>query len=187
MEIDCVEKRIELGIKPDQTVFVTVGELIDRKNHDILIDAMKKLNKSDTVLLIAGAGENMDKLQIRIENEGLKNSVRLLGYRSDIKELLKASDCFVFPSFQEGLPGALMEAMASGLPCIASNIRGNTDALDDSPFMFAPNDCDRLVLLMEKMLDSDVRYAEAEKNKERVQKFDIPEAINAYKKIYDGL
>lgn len=187
VEIDCVEKRIELGIKPDQTVFVTVGELIDRKNHDILIDAMKKLNKSDTVLLIAGAGENMDKLQIRIENEGLKNSVRLLGYRSDIKELLKASDCFVFPSFQEGLPGALMEAMASGLPCIASNIRGNTDALDDSPFMFAPNDCDRLVLLMEKMLDSDVRYAEAEKNKERVRKFDIPEAINAYKKIYDGL
>lgn len=85
VEIDCVEKRIELGIKPDQTVFVTVGELIDRKNHDILIDAMKKLNKSDTVLLIAGAGENMDKLQIRIENEGLKNSVRLLGYRSDIK------------------------------------------------------------------------------------------------------
>lgn len=187
VEIDCVEKRIELGIKPDQTVFVTVGELIDRKNHDILIDAMKKLNKSDTVLLIAGAGENMDKLQIRIENEGLKNSVRLLGYRSDIRELLKASDCFVFPSFQEGLPGALMETMASGLPCIASNIRGNTDALDDSPFMFAPNDCDRLVLLMEKMLDSDVRYVEAEKNKERVRKFDIPEAINAYKKIYDGL
>lgn len=80
-----------------------------------------------------------------------------------------------------------MEAMASGLPCIASNIRGNTDALDDSPFMFDPNDCDRLVLLMEKMLDSDVRYVEAEKNKERVRKFDILEAIKAYKKIYDGL
>lgn len=187
VEVDRSQKRAELGVKPDQTVFITVGELIDRKNHDILIDAMKKLNKSDTVLLIAGAGENMNKLQSKIDSEGLQSTVKLLGYRTDVKELLKASDCFVFSSFQEGLPGALMEAMASGLPCVASNIRGNTDALGDSPFMFAPNDCDQLVLHMEKMLDPDVRYAEAEKNKVRVQKFDISEAVSAYKAIYSGL
>ena len=187
VEVDRSQNRAELGVKPDQTVFITVGELIDRKNHDILIDAMKKLNKSDTVLLIAGAGENMNKLQSKIDREGLQSTVKLLGYRTDVKELLKASDCFVFSSFQEGLPGALMEAMASGLPCIASNIRGNTDALGDSPFMFAPNDCDQLVLHMEKMLDPDVRYAEAEKNKVRVQKFDISEAVSAYKAIYSGL
>lgn len=187
VEVDRSQKRAELGVKPDQTVFITVGELIDRKNHDILIDAMKKLNKSDTVLLIAGAGENMNKLQSKIDSEGLQSTVKLLGYRTDVKELLKASDCFVFSSFQEGLPGALMEAMASGLPCVASNIRGNTDALGDSPFMFAPNDCNQLVLHMEKMLDPDVRYAEAEKNKVRVQKFDISEAVSAYKAIYSGL
>ena len=187
VEVDRSQNRAELGVKPDQTVFITVGELIDRKNHDILIDAMKKLNKSDTVLLIAGAGETMNKLQSKIDREGLQSTVKLLGYRTDVKELLKASDCFVFSSFQEGLPGALMEAMASGLPCIASNIRGNTDALGDSPFMFAPNDCDQLVLHMEKMLDPDVRYAEAEKNKVRVQKFDISEAVSAYKAIYSGL
>lgn len=187
VEVDRSQNRAELGVKPDQTVFITVGELIDRKNHDILIDAMKKLNKSDTVLLIAGAGENMNKLQSKIDREGLQSTVKLLGYRTDVKELLKASDCFVFSSFQEGLPGALMEAMASGLPCVASNIRGNTDALGDSPFMFAPNDCDQLVLHMEKMLDPDVRYAEAEKNKVRVQKFDISEAVSAYKAIYSGL
>lgn len=186
VEIDRIEKREELGIKPDQTVFVTVGELIDRKNHDILIDAMKKINQSEVVLLIAGAGKNANKLQSRIDEEKLGNSVQLLGYRTDIKELLKASDCFVFPSFQEGLPGALMEAMASGLPCIANKIRGNTDALEDSTFMFAPNDCDRLVLLMEKMLNPDVRRAEAEKNKEKVRKFGISEAISAYKAIYGG-
>lgn len=187
VEIDRIEKRKELGIKPDQTVFVTVGELIDRKNYDILIDAMKKINQSEVVLLIAGAGKNANKLQSRMDEEKLGNSVQLLGYRTDIKELLKASDCFVFPSFQEGLPRALIEAMASGLPCIASKIRGNTDALEDSTFMFAPNDCDQLVLLMEKMLNPDVRSAEAEKNKEKVRKFDIAEAISAYKAIYGGL
>lgn len=80
-----------------------------------------------------------------------------------------------------------MEAMASGLPCIASNIRGNTDAHRDSPFMFAPNDCDQLVIHMEKMLDPDVRDAGAEKNKVRVQKIDISEAVSAYKAIYGGL
>lgn len=187
LEVDCLEKRAELGVKADQIVFITVGELIDRKNHDILIDAMKKINRSDVILLITGAGVNMSKLQSRIDSEGLKNSVKLLGYRTDIKELLKASDCFVFPSFQEGLPGALMEAMASGLPCVASNIRGNTDALGDSEFMFSPDNCDQLVLLMKKMLDSNVRYAEAEKNKTRVLKFDISESIKAYKMIYSHL
>lgn len=186
-EVDRLKKRAELGIKPDQIAFITVGELIDRKNHDILIDAMKKMIPDNMVLLIAGAGENAERLRARIDGEGLQNFVKLLGYRSDVKELLKASDCFVFPSFQEGLPGALMEAMAAGLPCIASEIRGNTDVLDDSGFMFAPDDCDRLVSLMKKMLDQNVRYAEAEKNKLRIQKYDISESIIAYKKIYSDL
>lgn len=55
------------------------------------------------------------------------NRLRLLGYREDVRELLWSSDVFVFPSLQEGLPVALMEAMAAGLPCVASDIRGNID------------------------------------------------------------
>ena len=80
-----------------------------------------------------------------------------------------------------------MEAMAAGLPCIASNIRGNTDALDDSEFMFKPNECNRLVTLMEKMLNPEIRGLEAKKNEDRVKKFDISEAIKAYKDIYREL
>lgn len=187
VKYDRDKKRAELGLKTNQVVFITVGELIDRKNHDILIDAMKKNNQNNIVLFIVGSGQNADKLQSRINEENLDNSIRLLGYRTDIKELLNASDCFVFPSFQEGLPGALMEAMASELPCIASNIRGNTDCLEDSAFMFNPNDSDQLVLLMKEMLDPNVRYIEALKNKTRVKKFDITEAIKAYKMIYRNL
>lgn len=187
IEVNQDEKRKELGIKKNQMVFITVGELIDRKNHDILLEAIKQLNDKNVVLLIAGSGDNADRLQVRIEKEKLSNSIKLLGYRTDVKELLKVADCFVFPSLQEGLPGALMEAMAAGLPCIASNIRGNTDALDDSEFMFDPNDVNSLVALMEKMLNAETRNLEAEKNKERVKKFDISEAINAYKNIYQDL
>lgn len=187
MAINRDEKRKQLGIEKNQIVFITVGELIDRKNHDILLDAMKQWNHENVVLLIVGSGANADRLQARVEKEGLSNSVRLLGYRTDIKELLKAADCFVFPSLQEGLPGALMEAMAAGLPCIASRIRGNTDALDNSEFMFSPKDSNGLVALMNKMLNSETRALEAEKNKERIKKFDISEAIKAYKSIYQDL
>lgn len=173
------KKREELGVAKNQTVFITVGELIDRKNHDILLDAMKQINDKDVVLLIAGSGANAARLQRRIDREGLNDTVKLLGYRTDVKELLKTADGFIFPSLQEGLPGALMEAMAAGLPCIASNIRGNTDALDDSEFMFKPNECNRLVTLMEKMLNPEIRGLEAKKNEDRVKKFDISEAIKA--------
>lgn len=184
VSIDRDMKRAELGVKPDRVLFLSVGELIERKNHKVLFQAMKELNDPRAVLLIAGDGELKDQLQQEINELGLQNSVRLLGYRSDVKELLKAADCFVFPSYQEGLPGALMEAMASGLSCIASRIRGNTDALQDSGFMFDPDDADGLAELMKVMFDKSSREAEGQENEERVKQFDISESIKAYKKIY---
>lgn len=182
--IDRDKKRKELGVKPDQVLFLTVGELIERKNHKALLQAMKKLNNSNAVLLIAGDGEKKLSLEKKIHELGLKESVRMLGFRSDVKALLKVADCFVFPSYQEGLPGALMEAMASGLPCIASKIRGNIDALQDSGFMFEPDDVDGLVELMKVMFDRSSREAEGQKNEKRVKRFDISRSIEAYKKIY---
>lgn len=182
--IDRERKRAALGVSPEQVLFLSVGELIERKNHKVLFQTMKKLNDSRAVLMIAGDGELKDQLQDEIKDMGLEENVKLLGYRSDVKELLKAADCFVFPSYQEGLPGALMEAMASGLPCIASRIRGNTDALQDSGFMFDPDDADGLAELMKVMFDKGSREAEGRLNKERVKRFDISESIKAYKKIY---
>ena len=184
VDIDREKKREGVGVKPDQVMFLNVGELIDRKNHKVLLQAMKKLNNPKAVLLIAGDGEKKQELEKEIHDQQLEESVKLLGYRTDVKELLKAADCFVFPSYQEGLPGALMEAMASGLPCIASNIRGNTDALQDSGFMFSPDDVDGLVELMKVMFDKGSRIAEGKANKERVKRFDISKSIEAYKKVY---
>ncbi|MDD5867384.1 MAG: glycosyltransferase family 4 protein [Lachnospiraceae bacterium] len=182
--IDRDKKREELGVKTDQLLFLNVGELIDRKNQKVLLEAMKKLNNPNIVLMIAGDGEKKEELEKNIHDLQLEKSVKLLGYRPDVKELLKAADCFVFPSYQEGLPGALMEAMAGGLPCIASNIRGNTDALQDSGFMFSPDDVDGLAELMKVMLYKSSRIAEGKANEERVKRFDISRSIEAYKKVY---
>lgn len=87
-----------------------------------------------------------------IESIGMEKRIFLLRYQKGIPQILKSCDRFIFTSFREGLPGTLMKAMAAGLSCIVSCIRGNTDALEDSAFMFEPTDDDELVKLMEKCL-----------------------------------
>ncbi|MEG0564317.1 glycosyltransferase family 4 protein, partial [Anaerorhabdus sp.] len=90
-----------------------------------------------------------------IKNNNLQNRVFLLGYRNDIERILAISDIFVFPSLREGLPTSIIEAMASGLPVIASRIRGNTDLIDEKVNGFTyplGNSCefiDKLNILLE--------------------------------------
>lgn len=69
---------------------------------------------------------------MQADRAGLHDNVHFLGYRNDVKELYEAADCFVMPSFREGLSRSLMEAMASGLPCVVSKIRGNNDLITDN-------------------------------------------------------
>ncbi len=80
---------------------------------------------------VAGTGVYADEFAGFIREHGLSDKVKLLGYREDTAGLYKAADVFLFPSYQEGLSAALMEAMASGLPVAVSRIRGNTDLVDD--------------------------------------------------------
>ncbi len=81
----------------------------------------------DYSYVIVGSGVLTQELIARDHT----NRLKLLGYRTDIADLLHCADVFVFPSLQEGLPVALMEAMAAEVPCVASRIRGNTDLLGD--------------------------------------------------------
>lgn len=85
----------------------------------------------DICYVVAGTGVYADEFAGFIREHGLSDKVKLLGYREDTAGLYKAADVFLFPSYQEGLSAALMEAMASGLPVAVSRIRGNTDLVDD--------------------------------------------------------
>lgn len=140
VQVDRATKRAELGIPEDAFAFLTVGELIPRKGHELLIRAFSKSNISGAQLLICGSGREKEHLTALIKELGISDRAHLLGFRNDIYELLKCADAFVFPSKQEGLPVALMEAMAAGLPCIASRIRGNVDLLPDSRYLFESSD-----------------------------------------------
>ena len=79
-------------------------------------------------------------LERKIQEFHLTNKVKLLGYRSDVIEILKKADLFIFPSKREGLPVSVIEAMAAGLPVIASNVRGNRDLIEKEN-LFEPNEC----------------------------------------------
>lgn len=126
------EKRKELGISKEACVFISVGELTKRKNHQVIVKALALLKDRDAIYyLICGEGKEKRKLKKFVQRNQLAKQVRFLGYRTDITELLAASDCFLFPSKQEGLPVALMEAKAMGLTCICSDIRGNRELVEE--------------------------------------------------------
>lgn len=110
-------------------MLLSVGELSERKNHEVVIKALAEIKQQNIKYFIAGSGDLKDRLSDLIINMNLQDSIKLLGFRSDVNMLTKAADLFIFPSIQEGLPVALMEAMSAGLPVVASQIRGNVDLI----------------------------------------------------------
>ena len=134
--IDTEQKRTELGVDKDQYMFLSVGELSERKNHEIVIKALSQIDTVDYRYFIVGKGELEKYLTDLIQSLGLENKVYLLGYRTDVSELCQAADLFIFPSRQEGLPVALMEAIACKTNVICSNIRGNVDLVLDDAYLF---------------------------------------------------
>lgn len=152
LKVDIKQKKTEIGILEDIPVLLSVGELIKRKNHETVLKALSQIKDKNFVYLICGRGVLMEHLQNLTKQLGLESEVKFLGFRKDIAEICKTADLFIFPSYQEGLPVALMEAMAAGLPVIASNVRGNRDLIEKEN-LFEPNDVKTLTSLIEKRFD----------------------------------
>lgn len=100
-----------------------VGRFNPQKNHPFLLDIFAALLKKEpnAVLLLVGGGADMPKIQAKAQELGIAERVRFLGVRSDVADLMQTMDVFVFPSLYEGLPVTMVEAQASGLPCIISD------------------------------------------------------------------
>ncbi len=123
------ELRSELGLTEKDFVIINVGELSIRKNQLLLLKAMRLIHKKRVKLVLTGIGVCRRDIMKYAYDHRLSKRVIFTGYREDIPKLMAMADCFVFPSIQEGLPVALMEAKAAGLPCIVSRIRGNIDLI----------------------------------------------------------
>ena len=176
--------RKELGISEADLVYISVGELIPRKNQITLLKAFKNANIPNSHLLICGDGELRSSLEEWVYSNSIDN-IHLLGFRSDVPELLMSSNVFVFPSLQEGLPGALMEAMASGKSCVASRIRGNVDLLgEDYKYLFDPNNIDDLSKMLKEVINDQGRCESL--SKERIQMYDFKSVVKEFISMYNS-
>jgi len=185
---DKITKRRECNIPANAMIIISVGELIKRKNHQIVIETISKIKNNSLYYIICGQGKLKEKLFDLCRKHKLEHRVLFLGYRDDIIELLHMSDIFLFPSIQEGLPVALMEAMAAGLPCIASRIRGNVDLIVDGKggILCDVNNIDQYADAISKIaLDNNMRVNMGEYNRSILKKFDVSVAMNQLKKIYE--
>lgn len=184
IDVDRTEKRRELGVPNGAILLLSVGELNKNKNHETVIRAIADM---DVHYIIAGRGDLEDQLRLTIEELGLTNRVKLLGYRKDIVELCKTADVFVFPSFREGLSVSVMEAMGSGLPIVCSRIRGNTDLIDENGGeMFDPHsveDCSRAI----KQLIHSNKRDKGIYNLNKVENFSETKVISMIRRIIENL
>ena len=171
--IDTAKKRTELGIPADAKFYLSVAELEKRKNHETVIRAFSQANLPNSYLLICGLGTQRETLESLIEALGMKERIRLLGYRYDIRELLETADVFVLGSYQEGLSVAIMEAMAMQKLCVVSKIRGNTDLIDGTNgILFDPKRVESAKEALE------LAYREPEKYE--TSRMSNPEKLEAY-------
>jgi len=125
------KKRDELGLK-DSFTWLAVGRLTEAKNYSLMLKAFKHFENQNIRLLIVGQGEDEDSLKKLSEELGLSEKITWLGRRSDVSELMAASDGYLMSSLWEGLPMVLLEASASALPVVATDVGGNKEIVQES-------------------------------------------------------
>jgi glycosyltransferase involved in cell wall biosynthesis len=185
--VDKSALRDSLGLDYKDIVLIAMGDLIPRKNYNASIRAIAKARNTKIHFLICGRGSEKVKLEELAKKLHLDNQIHFLGFRSDIKELLQIADIFLFTTFQEGLPRSMMEAMAAGLPCIASKIRGNTELIEDGKggFLFEPTDIDGFAEAINTLSENEnLRKKMGVNNLETIKNFDIENIKNEMKTIY---
>lgn len=181
------ELRSSLGINEKDIMLISAGDLVERKNYKVAIQAIAETKLPNVNYCICGKGPQEAELKDYAKNIGVADHVMLLGFRSDIKELLQVADIFLFTTKQEGLPRSMMEAMASGLPCVASKIRGNVDLLEDSVggYLCEPKDVETFAKYICMLADdAELRHKQAQANLERIKDFDVEVVKERIREIY---
>lgn len=176
----------EFDIPEDAMILLSVGEVNKNKNHRVVIEALGKLKRKDIYYVICGRGPLRDAYVSLAEQLNIGKQVILTGYRTDVADFYKAADVFVFPSFREGLPVSVMEAMASGLPIIATSIRGSSDIVKESinGKLLKPDDVDGFANVIEAFRNKELLNSIAKTNAQEAGKYDLNAVIKLYQEAY---
>lgn len=186
-DLDKIKFRKSLGLKEEDFVIVSIGELNENKNTLRMLDVVKKLNNPNIKYVICGQGPLKEKYEEKIQKYNLQDRVKMLGFRKDIPDILTIADLYIMPSYREGLSKSMMEAMCYGLPVVASKIRGNIDLLgnNEGGLLCNPTDneafANAITLLYE---DKKMASKFGKRNLKEVKKYDIEVVLKQMEKIY---
>lgn len=189
-KIDIDSMRKELGLKSDDYVIMSIGQISIRKNQKVIIEAISLINNPKVKYVIVGFGELEEELQNLANKLNVIDRVIFTGYRQDAKALLHCADLFAFPSLQEGLPASLMEAMSVGLPVVCSDIRGNNDLIENDigGYLCNSNDYKSFAKKIDYLLNNkDIALKMGKYNQNNILNYDTKVVIDEMKNIYNGL
>jgi len=181
-----------LGVPPDAFVFGTVGRLAPTKGQRHLIEAFAKVKDriANAHLVLVGTGPLENTLKHQAQELGVFNSVTFAGFRDDVPQILRAFDCFVFPSVMEGLGCALMEAMAASLPCIAADVGGIAEILSDNiGYLVKSDDSEALkdAMLSCANLTKEARQEMGQRAKNHIAQFGEDNYLKKLQQLYTTL
>ena len=180
-------KKESIGVPADKTLIISAGELIERKNHEVIIRALAKLNDPDVYYAIAGKGPLKEYLSNLAKELGIAERVIFLGFRTDVFELYHAADISAFPSKIEGLGLAGVEAMAAGIPLVSSNVHGILDYVIDGKTGYAinPKDVNGFAKALKRLIDApELRESMRKDCLAAVEQFEISNALKVMWDIY---
>lgn len=171
VNVDRAEKRKSIGVPEDAFVIVSAGELNKNKNTKVIVRAIKDIKGAHYVA--CGVGPEKEKLEKLADELGVSDRFHLMGYRTDMPEIMACADVFTMMSFREGMPRALLEAMDLGLPCVGSDTRGIRDLIDsEGGYICKPNDADAFTEAFRILqADPDKRITMGEHNRGKVQEY----------------
>lgn len=157
------------------------------KNHELIINAMSRLD-DDKVLILVGTGskEYVNYIKKLVYKNNIADKVFLLGERTDVENIMKCCDLFVLPSRWEGFGLVVVEAMASGLPVVASDVEGLRDVIGDCGLLFENENINDLIKQINnicKMSNDEVKKI-TEKSKQRSLKYSIENTFEKYLSLY---
>lgn len=189
------------GIDPKPVVVGYVGRLADVKNPLLLVDAFERLLQtlqSDDAdlarrvrLRFTGGGPLADTLAERVRHSSARGAIELVGSRDDIADCLQALDIYALPSLAEGISNTLLEAMASALPCVATNVGGNGELIENESCgtLVPANDAAALARALERYVrDAGLRERHGRRARTRVvERFGIERMIADYERLYTEL
>jgi len=183
---------LNLNIPSDHSKVLMASRLTKGKGFEELIQAAKKISrqKKKVSFLIAGEGKLKQRIEKSIHDNGLQDHFLLLGYRKDLYRVMKSADLFVLPSHAEGTPRVITEAMAVGLPIIATSVGGIPEQVEDGKngLLIEPKNPDQLAEAILRLLnDRELRLQMGREGYKKAQRFSLSRMLKDVDALYKGL